>query len=167
MGSDPSLPDIMVGCQPRRRQRPINYSLRLQQRRLKCTMRALHHVSRNRNAQRVCCIMYPQILLCVMRVCAICASYHVSTCTVMPNACAVSSIEIQWSKIGCCRSSVLSSSTNKNAPRSAVPSNRSFCGSQTEVRLGWNNHNSNFHRHIPYQTCCYSCQCCKDNFRLF
>ena len=86
----------MVGCQPRRRQRPINYSLRL------------------------LCIVYPEV-----------------QCS---------------SEIACCRGwYVLWSSTNKNNDAStrstAVPSNRSFCGFGTEVRLRSNNHNRNFHRH--------------------
>ena len=43
--------------------------------------------------------------------------------------------------------------TNKNghsavcSVQCAVWSNRSFCGSETELGLGWNNHNSNLHRH--------------------
>ena len=67
---------------------------------------------------------------------------HSAVCSVQCAVCrAVCSVQCAVYSVQCTVCSV------QCAVCSAVWSNRSFCGSETELGLGWNNHNSNLHRH--------------------
>ena len=73
--------------------------------------------------------------------CAVCSVQCAEQCAVCSVQCAVCSVQCAVCSVQFAVCSL------QCAVCSAVWSNRSFCGSETELGLGWNNHNSNLHRH--------------------